>query len=88
MHRSIGMKSLLIGGLTVALILCLSGAVPYVLPQEHGRFHIETNDSHAFVLDSATGQVWSSRFQLPPDVITTPDPNFHPPKAFIPAGIP
>ena len=62
MLRSIDMKSALIGGLLVALILCIVGAAPFVNREDHDRFKIETNDSHAFILDSATGQVWSSIF--------------------------
>jgi hypothetical protein len=78
MHRSIDMKSVLIGGLLVALILCLAGAVPFVNLEDYDRFKIETNDSHAFVLDSATGQVWSSTFISPAaGVGVMPDPNFH-----------
>ena len=81
MVRTIDMKSALIGGFMVALTLCLVGAVPYVLPDFYGRFQIETNDNYAFVLDSATGQVWSEMF---PDsqstIVVVPDPNFYAPK--------
>ena len=81
MHRSIEIKSVLIGGLLVALILCLAGAVQFVQPEEYGRFQIVTNDGQAFLLDSATGQVWSSRFLHPnSNVIAPADPNFHAPK--------
>jgi len=81
MLRSIDMKSVLIGGLLVAIILCLIGAVPFVSPEEYGRFQIETNDSHAFVLDSATGQVWSSGFYVGGSAIRVEnDPDFHAPK--------
>ena len=83
MHRSIDMKSVLIGGLLVALILCLAGAVPFVNREDYDRFKIETNDSHAFILDSATGQVWSSLFVSPDSVIgVLQDPNFHAIKGF------
>ena len=78
MHGTIDTKSVLIGGLLVALILCVVGAVPFAQPEEYGRFHIETNDSHAFILDSATGQVWSSIFL---GNLFGPDPNFHAIKA-------
>ena len=40
MHRSIDLKSVLIGGLFVALILSLVGAVPFVQPEEYGRFEL------------------------------------------------
>ncbi len=81
MYRSIDMKSVLIGGLFVALILSLVGAVPFVQPEEYGRFQLETNDGRAFLLDNATGQVWSSGF-IPPNsnIISSADPNFHAPK--------
>ena len=78
MHHTIDMKSVLIGGLLVALILCVVGAVSFAQPEEYGRFQIETNDSHAFILDSATGQVWSSIFLVN---LFGPDPNFHAIKA-------
>jgi hypothetical protein len=81
MVHSIDIKSALIGGFLVAMILCLVGAVPFMLPEDYGRFQIETNDNHAFILDSATGQVWSEMF---PDsqsgVVFVPDPNFYAPK--------
>ena len=74
MHWSIDMKSLLIGGLLVVLILCLTGAVPFAGREEYDRFKIEASDSHAFILDSATGQVWSSIFV---GNMFVPDPEFH-----------
>ena len=81
MFRSIGLKSVLIGGLLGVAILCLVGAVPSVRTDEYGRFQIETNNGHAFILDSATGQVWSSRFPSPESGFgVKPDPNFHAPK--------
>ncbi len=81
MFRSIDVKSVLIGGLLAVMILCLAGAVPFVPPEEYGRFQIVTNESHAFILDSATGQVWSSMFPDPQlGLIVDPDPNFHAPK--------
>ncbi len=83
MHRSIDMKSVLIGGLLVALIICLFGAVPFVNREEYDRFKIETNDSHAFILDSATGQVWSSSFYISGSaMLVGDDPNFHAIKGF------
>ena len=82
MVRSIDIKSALIGGFVVALILCLVGAVHYVTPEEYGRFKIEVNDGHAFVLDSATGQVWLETLIDPEGGIRPiePDPNFYAPK--------
>jgi hypothetical protein len=83
MFRTIDVKSVLIGGLLGAMVLCLFGAVPFVLPEEYGRFQIETNNGHAFILDTATGQVWSSRFPDPQSGMGfVYDPNFHAPKTF------
>lgn len=81
MVRSIDVKSALIGGITVAMILCLVGAVDHVPPVYYGRFRIETNDNYAFILDSATGQVWSKEFPYNRSgFILYPDPNFDDPK--------
>ena len=79
MHRSIDIKSVLIGILLAALVLCVIGAVPITLPEEYGRFQITTNESHAFILDSSTGQVWSSLFHVSPDsgLMVADDPEFH-----------
>ena len=83
MFRTIDIKSVLIGGLLVVIVLCLVGSVPFATPEEYGRFQIETNDSHAFILDSATGQVWSSMFPDPSSHIgVVYDPNFHAPKTY------
>ena len=60
MH-SVNVKSLLIGGLLVALVLCLMGAELIPGTEHHGRYQIETNPGYAFVLDTDTGQVWSTR---------------------------
>ena len=59
MWKSIDCKSLVIGGLLVLLVLSAMGAVPWWPDDTFGRFAIETNTGYAFVLDSATGQVWS-----------------------------
>ena len=79
MHHAIDIKSVLIGILSTALVLCAIGAVPIVVQQDHGRFQIATNDSHAFILDSATGQVWSSVFFVSDQsaLIVADDPEFH-----------
>jgi hypothetical protein len=76
MVRTIDLKSALIGGFVVAMILFLAGAVPYLPSEEYGRFKIEMNDHYAFILDSATGQVWAAQTIG----IGAPDSNFHAPK--------
>jgi hypothetical protein len=81
MVRSVDIKSALIGGLVAVLILFLVGAVDHVPPIYYGRFQMETNDNYAFILDSATGQVWSKEFPYPRSgFIVYPDPNFDGPK--------
>jgi hypothetical protein len=83
MVRSIDMKSALIGGFLVAMILCLAGAVLYVSPEQYGRFKIDANDGYAFILDSATGQAWSEMLSDPEGhFYVTPDPNFYAPKIY------
>ena len=91
MVHSIDMKSALIGGFIVALILCFVGAVPFASPEYFGRFEIETNDNYAFILDSATGQAWSEMFLDPQmfldphsSLVVVPDPNFYAPKTHPP----
>ncbi len=74
MLRSIDIRSFLIGGLLVFLLMFLLGAANYISPEYHGRFEITTNQDYAFVLDSATGQVWSQYFpEQGTLVISSPD---------------
>jgi hypothetical protein len=83
MAHSIDLKSALIGGFVVAMVVILAGAVDNVPSERYGRFEIETNDNYAFILDSATGQVWSKEFPYNrPGFIVYPDPNFHAPKTY------
>jgi hypothetical protein len=83
MVRSVDIKSALIGGFVVSLILCLVGAVTFVPPEEYGRFQIAANDGYAFILDSATGQVWSQMLIDPLGrFYAEPDPNFYAPKIY------
>jgi hypothetical protein len=87
MVRSIDFKSALIGGFMVGTILCSVGAVLFTPSEYYRRFQIETNDSHAFILDSATGQVWSEMFPDPQGGIVGPDPNFFVPKTYDEDGL-
>jgi hypothetical protein len=82
MLRSIDTKSLVVGGLLVLTVVCLIGGAPYVEPEYHSRFQIATNQSHAFVLDSATGQVWSKNFAPEPSNIIGGTDAFHDQKFF------
>jgi len=57
MQSKVEVRSVLFGVLLGVLLMASFGAVanPAGAP---GRFVIETNEAHAFVLDTATGQVW------------------------------
>jgi hypothetical protein len=59
MNWHVEVKSAVIGGLLVLVCICLMGAMPLMNPDLFGRFQMATSDGHAFVMDSATGQVWS-----------------------------
>ncbi len=82
MLRSIDTKSLLVGGLLVFSVVCLIGGAPYVAPEYHSRFQIATNQDNAFVLDSATGQVWSKYFRPEPSTVIGGTDAFHAQKLF------
>ncbi|MHC4353646.1 MAG: hypothetical protein ACYTE3_03065 [Planctomycetota bacterium] len=73
----------------VVLVLCLLGADPFVDPERHGRYEIETNEGYAFVLDSATGQVWSTLAVSGAGFTAWIDPNspFSLPKSFAEEGV-
>jgi len=63
MSKSVDVKSLLIGGLLVLLVLACLGALPW-LPQEcFGRFAVGATNHAALILDTATGQAWA--FTMP-----------------------
>jgi hypothetical protein len=83
--RSVNAKSFLLGASAVVMVLCLLGAEPFAGPEHYGRYQIETNQGFAFVLDSATGQVWSTRAYLNDSFASSIDPNspFSLPKSLI-----
>jgi hypothetical protein len=59
MSYSVDIKSCLIGGLLVLVVACCIAAAVYQPSQLYlDRFKIEASQEYAFVLDSATGQVW------------------------------
>lgn len=80
-------KNLLPGGLPVVVVLYLTGAEPFFTSQYIGRYQIEANESYARVLDSATGQVWSTLAIGSGDIISPIDPNspFSLPKDVVPS---
>jgi len=57
--KSVDFKSLVIGGLLVVLILCAVGAVPWLSQAKFQRFAMVPTTTNIFILDTATGQVWS-----------------------------
>ncbi len=59
MCKLVDLKSAIIGGLIVSLVICAIGAVRHASSDDYGRFQIATNPDHGFVLDTATGQVWT-----------------------------
>ncbi|MFC1605225.1 hypothetical protein ACFL5F_09390 [Planctomycetota bacterium] len=79
MH-SVDFKSILIGGLLVALVLCLLGPATYPKTEYLGQYEIETNQDYAFVLDTITGQVWSKRANDNVGNIIDPNNPFYLPK--------
>ena len=78
MGRRIDLKSLLIGGLLVAVVVCAMGGAPVLGPESIGRFMMVTHDKDyggVYVIDTATGRVWQQANQA--DV----------PNAFYPASL-
>ncbi len=61
MSRSFDVKSGLIGGLLALLILSALGGAPWMDRDIDGRFAMMSHPGHAFLVDSATGEVWSIR---------------------------
>jgi hypothetical protein len=74
MCKSIDLKSAIVGGLIVALALCAIGAIRFAPSDQYGRFQIATNPDHGFLLDTATGQVWTLQTGYPGaiGVVNTP----------------
>jgi hypothetical protein len=69
MWKSMNLKSLVIGGLLAVLVMCAMGGWPatpttVVPPELYGRFTITVvagayGSVHPYVLDTATGEVWT-----------------------------
>jgi hypothetical protein len=57
MKLKVDYKSVVVG---LALGLLMAGVLGASLAQEQvsGRFQMQTNEGHAFVLDTRTGEVW------------------------------
>jgi hypothetical protein len=56
-HR-FDLKSMMVGGLLIAALALLAGAVTDGPAAPAGRFSMVTTANRAFLLDTATGQVW------------------------------
>jgi hypothetical protein len=77
MFKSVDLKSLLIGGLLVLLVVtCFAGA-PWLDKETFNRFKIVTVDQGAFLLDTATGQAWA---HITPENAVSISPDFFEPK--------
>ena len=59
MAKAMDFRSFLIGGLAALLILCAVGAVPWLSETKFQRFAMVPTATNTFILDTATGQVWS-----------------------------
>lgn len=57
MKTQYDLKSFMIGVLLTALVVLTLGTIKNETLQV-GRFRVETNTNHIFVVDTATGQVW------------------------------
>ena len=68
MFKSIDIKSALIGGLAVALVISSIGAVRYASEDRCDRFKMVPASGYTFLLDRLTGQVWALQ-NLPEGVI-------------------
>ncbi len=85
MMKFIDLKSFLIGGLLVLVVLCVLGAMPRLSPSNPiGRFAlVASHDSggEMFLLDTSTGQAWgensaSGQFYAPKLNVRAPaEPN-------------
>lgn len=85
MKFSIDVKSVVLGGLVVALAVYSIGAVCHVPGEAYGRFQIFADSGHAFILDHSNGQVWSLQTVLPANTIYKPphaEQAFYDPKVF------
>ncbi len=84
MLRSINLRSFLIGGLLVFSVMCLMGAIDFAPPETLGRFQFTTYEKNAFIIDTATGQLWSQYFSEGATNVTgLPPDEFHAPKLLI-----
>ena len=77
---SFDVKNILIGDLLAAFVLCLLGAGTSPITEYYGRYQIETNPDYAFVLDTTTGQVWSTKANDDPGIFIDPNSAFSLPK--------
>ena len=57
MKAMFDLRSFLIGAVLAMCVFLALGAARNDSPKV-GRFQIETNEDHVFVVDTATGQVW------------------------------
>ena len=71
MHDRINSKYLAIGLTILAALFVALGATRYEGSQSNGRFQLvvrHTDCGDVFVIDTATGQVWTNRYGVPEEV--------------------
>jgi len=71
MKMNLELKSLFVGVIITVLLTLALGATKESFLRV-GRFHIEVDHNHVFVLDSITGQVWE-KYLLPDRGTTSKD---------------
>jgi hypothetical protein len=71
MHDRINSKYLVVGLITLAALFVALGAIRYEGSQSNGRFQLvvrHTDSGGVFVIDTATGQVWTNKYRVPDEV--------------------
>jgi len=71
MHDRINSKYLAIGLIILAALFVALGATRYEGSQSNGRFQLvvkNTDGGAVFVIDTATGQVWTNKYGVPEEV--------------------
>ncbi|MBC8288944.1 MAG: hypothetical protein H8E37_01385 [Planctomycetes bacterium] len=58
--KSFDPKSMLLGALCAAVLVCIVGAANVTGPATR-RYELEVNEKNAFILDTATGRAWQTQ---------------------------
>ena len=71
MHDGINPKYVVIGLVVLVALFFTVGASRFDEPQSGGRFQLivrHADSSDAFVIDTATGQVWTNKYGAPDEI--------------------